>query len=158
MNEVQLNETKNDFSEVTRKKVVGLLQPRLAGCIDLQLQAKQAHWNLKGPNFIAIHELFDKFADELSEYADLQAERIVQLGGVADGTLQTVSASTQLPAYPVAIQKSEDHLEVFTAGLSHYGASIRKAIDEADGRGWRPGHSRPLYRGVAGARQDALVC
>ena len=75
-----------------------ILQDRLADSIDLQTQAKQAHWNVKGPNFIALHELFDKIAEESEEYPDLIAERIVQFGGVAEGTVQVVVNRSNLPA------------------------------------------------------------
>jgi starvation-inducible DNA-binding protein len=72
--------TKNDLSEGTRAKVVELLNARLADCIDLQTQTKEAHWNVKGPNFIALHELFDKINEEVEDYVDDIAERAVQLG------------------------------------------------------------------------------
>src|SRR5260370_507612 len=77
--------TKNDIPEATRVKVVELLNARLADCIDLQTQIKQAHWNVKGPNFIALHELFDKINEEVEDYVDDIAERAAQLGGVAEG-------------------------------------------------------------------------
>src|ERR1700745_1905380 len=78
--------TKNDIPEATRVKAVELLNARLADCIDLQTQTKQAHWNVKGPTFIALHELFDKINEEVEDYVDDIAERAVQLGGVAEGT------------------------------------------------------------------------
>ena len=79
--------TKNDLSESIRRSPLRLLQPRLADAVDLATQAKQAHWNIKvPPNFIALHELFDKVDDEADEYSDLIAERIVALGGTAEGT------------------------------------------------------------------------
>src|SRR5947199_9089147 len=92
--------TKNDLSEATRVKAVDLLNARLADCIDLQTQTKQAHWNVKGPNFIALHELFDKVNDEVQDYADDIAERAVQLGGVAEGTARTVAKRSALAEYP----------------------------------------------------------
>src|SRR5436305_14538665 len=94
-------ETKNDLSEATRAKVVELLNSRLADCIDLQTQTKQAHWNVKGPNFIALHELFDKINEDAEDYVDDIAERVVQLGGVAEGTARTVAKRSSLSEYPV---------------------------------------------------------
>src|SRR6266545_2508074 len=82
----RLYPTKNDLPEAGRREAVGLLNQRLADCIDLQTQCKQAHWNVKGPSFIALHQLFDKVYDNVQDYADLLAERIMQLGGVAEGT------------------------------------------------------------------------
>ena len=89
--------TKNDLSEATRVKAVELLNARLADCIDLQTQTKQAHWNVKGPNFIALHELFDKVNEEVEDYVDDIAERAVQLGGVAEGTARMVAKRPRSP-------------------------------------------------------------
>ncbi len=93
-------QTKNDLPENNRVKIVELLNARLADAIDLQTQMKQAHWNVKGANFIALHELFDKINEDFEEYTDLLAERIVQLGGVAEGTATTVAKRSPLKAYP----------------------------------------------------------
>src|SRR5437899_9910086 len=83
--------TKNDLPETTRRQVIELCNARLADAIDLQTQTKQAHWNVKGPDFIALHKLFDEVNDDVEEYVDLLAERAVQLGGVADGTARSVA-------------------------------------------------------------------
>ena len=92
--------TKNDIPETTRVKVIELLNARLADCIDLQTQTKQAHWNVKGPTFIALHELFDKINEEVEDYVDDIAERAVQLGGVAEGTARLVAKRSSLAEYP----------------------------------------------------------
>src|SRR6185503_8357518 len=92
-------ETRNDLAEPTRKSIVRLLNERLAEAIDLQLQAKHAHWNVKGPNFLGLHDLFDRVAETAREYVDLIAERGVALGGVAEGTVQSVSSRSKLPEY-----------------------------------------------------------
>src|SRR5260221_10938269 len=91
--------TKNDLPEATRTKVIELLNDRLADAIDLQTQCKQAHWNVKGPNFIALHELFDKINEDVEDYVDLLAERAVQLGGVADGTARAIAKRSTLGEY-----------------------------------------------------------
>src|SRR5262245_38556167 len=93
--------TKNDLPESNRTKLVALLNARLADAIDLQTQCKQAHWNVKGPDFIALHKLFDEVNEAVEEYVDLIAERAVQLGGVADGTARVVAKQSSLPEYPV---------------------------------------------------------
>src|SRR5262244_2713381 len=92
--------TKNDIPEATRVKVVELLNARLADAIDLQTQTKQAHWNVKGPNFIALHELFDKINEAVADYVDDLAERAVQLGGAAEGTARMVARRSALAEYP----------------------------------------------------------
>jgi len=91
------HDTSNDLPEHVRGQVVDLLNQRLADAIDLAAQAKQAHWNVKGPQFIALHKLFDEIHDAVDEYVDLLAERVVQLGGIAEGTLQTVADRSELP-------------------------------------------------------------
>src|SRR5262249_23930489 len=92
--------TKNDIPEATRVKVVELLNARLSDCIDLQTLTKQAHWNVKGRNFIALHELFDQLNEDVEDYVDDIAERAVQLGGVAEGTARMAAKRSSLAEYP----------------------------------------------------------
>lgn len=127
--------TRNDLKSNVKKASIELLNARLADAIDLALVTKQAHWNLKGPQFIAIHEMLDGFRVTLDGHVDTVAERAVQLGGMAQGTVQTVSEKTTLDAYPTGISKTRDHL---AALIDRYGAvanSVRAAIDEADEAG-----------------------
>src|SRR3954464_13517215 len=95
----KLHQTKNDLREKIRREMIELLNQQLADVLDLGLQAKQAHWNVKGPNFIGLHELFDKVAEELQEFTDSIAERAVEMGGTALGTIQAVSKNSRLPPY-----------------------------------------------------------
>jgi starvation-inducible DNA-binding protein len=124
-------ETRNDLAGAARKAVVKLLNERLAEAIDLQLQAKQAHWNVKGPNFVGLHDLFDRIAAAASEYVDLIAERGVALGGVAEGTVQVVSSRSKLPEYSLTIGDGMAHVDAMRAALATFGAGARRAIDEA---------------------------
>lgn len=124
-------ETRNDLQESTRTSVVQLTNDRLADAIDLQLQAKQAHWNVKGPNFVGLHELFDRVADAAREYADLIAERGVALGGVAEGTIQAVSRRSQLPEFSATSGDWKAHVEAVRTALATFGAGARRAIDAA---------------------------
>jgi starvation-inducible DNA-binding protein len=130
-----VHKTKNSLSEAVRTKSIALLGRNLALAIDLALQTKQAHWNVKGSNFIALHELFDKVADEVREFVDLIAERITTLGGTAEGTLQAVGPRTTLPPYSLTITTGPAHLEALSSALAAFGASARQAIDEAAGFG-----------------------
>jgi starvation-inducible DNA-binding protein len=123
--------TKNDLSEGVRVKVVQLLNARLADGIDLQTQTKQAHWNVKGPNFIALHELFDQVHAAVKDYVDEIAERAVQLGGVAEGTARIVARRSALAEYPAAVD-GRSHVEALSSALAAFGQSVRKAIDEAN--------------------------
>src|SRR6201997_1594579 len=110
--------TKNDIPEGTRVKVIELLNARLADCIDLQTQIKQAHWNVKGPSFIALHELFDKINEEVEDYVDDIAERAVQLGGVAEGTARMVAKRSSLSEYPAKAVDGRSHVEALSSALA----------------------------------------
>jgi len=124
--------TKNDMSQKTRAILIELLNARLADSVDLMHQAKEAHWNVKGPSFIALHKLFDEIVDSAEEYMDLIAERVVQLGGTAEGTIQVAVQRSTLSPYPVALSAQRDHLEALSSALVAYGRSARRAIDESD--------------------------
>jgi starvation-inducible DNA-binding protein len=115
--------------------MIELLNARLADAIDLALITKQAHWNVKGPTFIAVHEFLDEVRDELDEHVDIIAERVAQLDGIALGTLQAVAEATKLPAYPTDIRKVEDHLKALVDRFATLGKSTREAIDKADDAG-----------------------
>jgi starvation-inducible DNA-binding protein len=127
--------TKNDLSEQTRRTMIDLLNEQLADVLDLGFQIKQAHWNVKGPHFIGLHELFDKAAEEIEEYMDGIAERAVQLGGVAQGTIQVVSKKSRLPAYPLDLATGRGHVIALSSALAALGRSTRAAIDTANKAG-----------------------
>ena len=124
--------TKNDLPESIRTQAIALLNARLADCADLQTQTKQAHWNVKGPNFIALHELFDKINEEVEDYVDDIAERLVQLGGVAEGTARMIAKKTSLSEYPIAAVDGRSHVEALSSALAAFGKLVRKAIEEAN--------------------------
>src|SRR5947199_6441918 len=119
--------TLNDIPESTRGQVIDLLNQRLADAIDLQLQTKQAHWNVKGPQFIALHKLFDEVHDAVEEYVDLLAERVVQLGGIAEGTVRMVAERTELTDYPRQIVDGAEHVNALAGALAEFGTRIRPA-------------------------------
>jgi starvation-inducible DNA-binding protein len=127
-----MHKTRNDLPLKTRKQVVELLNARLADAIDLGLQAKQAHWNVKGPNFIALHELFDKIAEHAMDHVDALAERITALGGTARGTVRTVAARSSLKPYSENIHSGPQHLEALAAALATAAKASRQAIEIAD--------------------------
>jgi starvation-inducible DNA-binding protein len=124
-------DTKNDLPIAVRAGSVELLNARLADAIDLGTQAKHAHWNVKGPNFIALHELFDKVAEHIEDHIDTLAERITALGGTAHGTIALVARSTSLKPYPEDITAGLQHVEALSSAVADFGSKVRKAIDEA---------------------------
>jgi starvation-inducible DNA-binding protein len=127
--------TRNDLPDNTRKAMIALLNARLADAIDLRLAVKQAHWNVKGPDFIALHELFDQIQGRIGTFVDDIAERAVALGGAAHGTAQVVARETKLDAYPTEILSEREHLAMLADRLSTFGKLSRHAIDTAEEAG-----------------------
>jgi len=142
-----MHATRIDLAAKTRSRMITLLNARLADAIDLTLQAKQAHWNVKGPGFIALHELFDKLASELDGHVDEMAERITALGGVAEGTVQAVGGRSKLAAYPLDIAEGRAHIDALAEGYARFGKSVRKAIDEAGKAG--DADTSDLFTGIS---------
>jgi starvation-inducible DNA-binding protein len=125
-------ETENDISLNRRVELVDLLNLRLASAVDLQTQLKQAHWNVKGPSFIGLHKLFDDVDESVENYVDMIAERIVQLGGIAEGTARVAAARSRLEEYPLAMADGLAHVEAVARALSNFGHDARGTIDEAE--------------------------
>ena len=126
----RLYSTRNDLPEAARREAVGLLNQRLADCIDLQTQSKQAHWNVKGASFIALHRLFDEISEAVEGYVDLLAERVVQLGGIAEGTVGVVRERSTLPGYPLTISTGPEHVAALADALAGFGRTVRVGIEE----------------------------
>ena len=127
---VRLYPTKNDLPEDDRLQVITLLNQRLADAIDLQTQCKQAHWNVKGPTFIALHKLFDEINEDAEEYVDLIAERVVQLGGIAEGTVGVVAERSTLAGYPLTLSTGPEHVAALSDALAGFGRTVRVGIEE----------------------------
>lgn len=118
------------LSANARTVSVDCLRAILSDGIDLALVTKHAHWNLKGPRFIALHEMLDGLRSDLDGHVDATAERIVQLGAVAEGSAQAVAASTRLPAYPTTLRAEEDHLAALAERYATLGQAVREGIDQ----------------------------
>jgi starvation-inducible DNA-binding protein len=142
-----MHDTRNDLPARSRAKVIEALNARLADAIDLGAQAKHAHWNVKGPNFIALHELFDKLAESVEEHIDVLAERITALGGTAYGTLAAAARTSSLTPYPENIVAGLEHVDALAARLAQFGKKIRKGIDDAGKQG--DADTADLYTGIS---------
>ena len=144
--------TNNDLK--SKSIAIAVLNARVADSIDLALLTKQAHWNIKGPQFIALHEMIDGFRTEIDGHVDTMAERVVQLGGIAMGTTQAVAKESQLAAYPTDISSALDHLRELIARYSQVANSVRAAIEETDEAGDKDtadiltGYSRALDKAL----------
>lgn len=141
------HKTQNDLPEDVRVQMAKLLNQRLADSIDLYTQAKQAHWNVKGPQFIALHELFDKVASAVQEGVDEIAERAVALGGTADGTVQSVVKHSSLEPYPVEATAGTDHVRQLSAAVAAYARNLRGSIEDADAAG--DADTADLFTGIS---------
>ena len=126
--------TRNTLDSNARATAIALLNARVADTIDLALATKQAHWNVRGPQFIAVHEMLDTLRTALDGHVDTMAERVTALGGEARGTTQDASHST-LPPYPTGIHAIPDHLTALAERLAALGGAVRRNIDEADEAG-----------------------
>lgn len=149
-----MHKTKIDLPVAKREALVKLLNERLADLIDLQLQAKQAHWNVKGPHFIALHELFDQVAGEISDPIDTVAERITTLGGTAEGTLAAVSKRTSLPAYSLTTVAGLDHVDALSTAVASVAKLIRAAIEQTNELG--DADAADIFTGVSRALDKQL--
>lgn len=123
------------LTDNARKTSISELNGRLADSIALALAVKQAHWNVKGRNFIAVHELLDTLHTNLREHVDVMAERVQQLDGVAVGTVQKVAGTSGLDEYPTDLTKAEDHLRALCDRYRSHGERLRMAIDATDEAG-----------------------
>ena len=115
-----------------RTELNSLINLSLASAIDLQLQLKQARWNVKGPYFIGMHELFDNIGEAVEGYVDMIAERIVQRGGIAEGTVRMAAARSRLDEYPLTLAEGMAHANMVATALSTFGQQARTTIGEAD--------------------------
>lgn len=144
---MELHDTKIDLEKDKREKLIEILNQSLADASDLKSQAKQAHWNVKGPNFIALHELFDRVSTDVDAYVDEIAERITTLGGVAMGTVRLAAANSSLAEYPHEITDGTAHVDALSTALADFGRKARKSIDDTDELGDKD--TADLYTGVS---------
>lgn len=142
-----MHNTKIDIPKDAREKLVAILNQRLADAADLKSQAKQAHWNVKGMSFIALHELFDRVASEVDPMVDDIAERITSLGGTALGTVRVAAQNSELPEYPLEISDGADHVDALSTALAEFGKRIRADIDATDKLG--DADTADLFTGVS---------
>jgi starvation-inducible DNA-binding protein len=128
----KMYETRIDIPKATREKLIDLTNQQLADSLDLYTQTKQAHWNVKGSDFIQLHELFDELAGHLVEFVDTIAERATALGGTALGTARMAAGASTLPEFPEDAVEGMDVVRALADRFGVYAASTRRAMDESD--------------------------
>lgn len=124
--------TSIDIPENKRAAIIDILNARLADSTDLKTQTKHAHWNVKGPQFFQLHELFDQIAPHFDDYSDLIAERVAQLGGIANGTLREAAGNSSIPEYDLSAVDGKEHVKSLVKNISKFAALVREAIDQTD--------------------------
>jgi starvation-inducible DNA-binding protein len=124
--------TRNDIPADSRAKLISILNQQLADTFDLMSQTKFAHWNVKGPSFIALHKLFDELAEKLEGHVDELAERATALGGVAMGTARQAAAMSHTPEFPSGTYKDMAVVTALAERFAAVGKATRAAMDEAD--------------------------
>ncbi|HEX5138896.1 MAG TPA: DNA starvation/stationary phase protection protein Dps [Planctomycetota bacterium] len=127
--------TKNDLPAKAREEMIALCNRQLADTFDLMSQVKQAHWNVKGPQFFPLHELFDKLAEEVEDSVDTIAERATALGGVASGTVRMAAKASRLPELPADTFDGMAVVDALVARYAALAASTRAGIAEANEKG-----------------------
>jgi starvation-inducible DNA-binding protein len=148
--------TRIDIPEDARGSLIELINARLADSFDLYSQLKQAHWNVKGSDFIQLHELYDDIAESVLEFVDMIAERATALGGLALGTARMAASASTLEEYPPDAVAGKETVEVVSDRLAAFGAAVARGHRRVD-RARRHGHRRPLHGGLARDRQAPLV-
>lgn len=123
------------LNDNARKTAISELNARLADGLALSMAIKQAHWNMKGINFIAVHEFLDTVRDRLNEHLDVFAERVQILDGTAEGTAEVVARSSTLAEYPTNLTNAMDHLREICARMRDHGEKLRNAIGATEEAG-----------------------
>jgi starvation-inducible DNA-binding protein len=130
-----LHAPRNAPSSNIRGQSVEILNWHLAAAIDLRSQIKQASWNVRGPNFIALRELFEEVAGRVERYSDTIASRAAALGGTAHGTIATASKRSFLAPYVLGIANEQLHLLALSSAMAAFGRSVREAIQKTSSIG-----------------------
>ena len=128
----KMYQTRIALSEDQKKQVVEVLQDKLASALDMYSQAKFAHWNVKGINFYQLHLAFDSVAENIFPQIDQIAERLTQLGGVANGTVRQSAANSALTEFDINLVAGMDYVKALADALGCYCAELREASDKIE--------------------------
>lgn len=122
----------SQLPEEARVTISDVLNARLSDGLDLHSQIKVAHWNIKGPNFAALHPLFETFAVALANYNDEIAERAVTLGGRAYGTVRHAAKTSKLSEYPQETTRDLEHVKLLADRFEKYLEGARDSRTTAE--------------------------
>lgn len=127
--------TPSQLPDAARAEIARTLNERLADGLDLHSHLKVAHWNVRGPQFPALHPLFEQFANQLALHNDALAERAVTLGALAIGTSRQVASQSRLPEYPVETTRDTEHVAALAARIETYLEGVRASRRIAEQQG-----------------------
>jgi starvation-inducible DNA-binding protein len=151
----KMQESAKEIPEEKRDALVATLNARLADGIDLMMRSKLAHWHVEGPDFYALHTVFDRVFADVTEHVDLLAERAVQLGGRAHGAVANVAQSTNLPPYEQESREGRAHLSSLTDTLMEYSRLVRRSVQQAEELGDQD--TAEIFSGVSRDLETHLV-
>jgi starvation-inducible DNA-binding protein len=114
------------------KALTDNLQRVLVDLLELQMQGKQAHWNVVGTNFRDTHRVLDEIIEAARTFSDTVAERMRALHGIPDGRSDTVAATTTLATYPNGEISTSETVDLVTARLDGTVSTMRKVHDQVD--------------------------
>lgn len=133
MPKAAVKSTRIDIDPANRRKVCAILQQALADSADLTMQTKTAHWNVKGPHFIALHKLFDELYEEVAEHVDTIAERMGALGAVPiAGRVQDAAKATRLKPYPLDLTDGMAHVKTLAEAYASFANELRGDKDKCE--------------------------
>jgi starvation-inducible DNA-binding protein len=123
---------KNSLSETVRAQIIDLCNARLADAVDLQLQCKYAQWNVKGPDFVALHGFFNQVHEDIGNYADRIAARTVQLGGMANFTEHVVPTWAHLAEFNAENAGERAFVQTLASALASFGKITDQTRDRCN--------------------------
>ncbi len=127
--------TPSHLPEAAREDIARTLNQRLADGLDLHSHLKVAHWNVRGPQFPALHPLFEQFANQLAAFNDAIAERAVMFGARAVGTVRQAAKASRLSEYPVDTTRDLEHVKALADRFDTYLDGVRESRSLAEQRG-----------------------
>ncbi|WP_229374876.1 Dps family protein [Fibrella rubiginis] len=112
-----------------RQAINADLQATVVELLELFHDAKQSHWNLRGPLYLPLHEQLQEYADTYRKYADLLAERQLQIGIPTDGRTSTIVETANLPKFPAGFLSDRQVLDIMTERIFTIAKRVRSRVE-----------------------------
>ena len=116
--------------ETQKRQVINSdLQATVVELLELFHDAKQSHWNIRGPLYFPLHEALQEYSDLYLKYADLLAERQLQIGNPADGRTDIIVQTVNLPKFPEGFLSDKQVLEIMTERIFTVAKRVRQRVE-----------------------------